>query len=126
MIRLRGMTWRHDRGLAPMLATARQFAADHPGVAIEWEARSLSEFGEAPVEDLAEQYDLVVLDHPYIGELARSRAFLALDEFLPAAFLEEQAASTTGPSHASYQVSVFRLLLTAMSASSCTSRTLRC
>ncbi|HEV2278608.1 MAG TPA: extracellular solute-binding protein [Acidobacteriaceae bacterium] len=102
MICLRGMTWRHDRGLAPMLATAAQFAADHPGVAIDWEARSLSEFGEHPVEHLAEQYDLVVLDHPYIGELAQSRAFLALDEFLSAAFLEEQAASTTGPSHASY------------------------
>lgn len=104
MIRLRGMTWRHDRGLAPMLATAQQFAADHPGVTIDWEARSLSEFGEAPVEHLAEQYDLVVLDHPYMGALASSRAFLALDEFLPAAFLEEQAAATTGPSHMSYNM----------------------
>jgi len=104
VIHLRGITWRHDRGLAPMLVTAQQFAADHPGVTIEWEARSLSEFGEAPVEHLAEQYDLVVLDHPYMGALARSRAFLPLDEFLPAAFLEEQAAATTGPSHASYQM----------------------
>lgn len=104
MIRLRGMTWGHDRGLAPMLATAQQFAADHHGVAIDWEARSLSEFGEKPAEHLAEQYDLVVLDHPYIGELARSRAFLALDEFLPATFLAELAAETIGPSHASYQM----------------------
>lgn len=87
-----------------MLATAQQFAAGHPGVTIDWEARSLSEFGEAPVEHLAEQYDMVVLDHPYMGALARSRAFLALDEFLPAAFLAEQAAATTGPSHASYQM----------------------
>lgn len=87
-----------------MLATAQQFAADHPGVSIDWEARSLSEFGEAPVEHLAEQYDLVVLDHPYMGALARSRAFLPLDEFLPAAFLQEQAAASTGPSHASYSM----------------------
>lgn len=104
MICLRGMTWRHDRGLAPMLATAQQFSADHPGVTIDWEARSLSEFGEAPAEHLAEQYDLVVLDHPYIGELARSRAFLPLDEFLPAKSVNELAAESTGPSHASYQM----------------------
>src|SRR5579862_7007857 len=98
------MTWRHDRGLAPMLATARQFTGLYPAVSIEWEARSLSEFGEAPVEHLAEQYDLVVLDHPYIGAVAHSGAFLALDEFLSAKFLQEQAASSTGPSHASYQM----------------------
>lgn len=102
MIRLRGMTWRHDRGLAPMLATARQFSLDHPEVAIEWEARSLSEFGEAPVQHLAAQYDLVVLDHPWVGALAESRSFLALDGVLSAAQLVEFAADSAGPSHRSY------------------------
>jgi multiple sugar transport system substrate-binding protein len=102
VIRLRGMTWRHDRGLAPMLATARQFSLDHPGVTIEWEARSLSEFGEAPVEHLAAQYDLVVLDHPWMGALAQSHAFLPLDELLPADRLQEFAADSAGPSYASY------------------------
>lgn len=96
------MTWRHDRGLAPMLATARQFCAEHPGVAIEWEARSLSEFGEAPVEHLAARYDLVVLDHPYMGALAESGSFLPLDEHLPADYLEDFAGDSAGPSHASY------------------------
>ncbi len=102
MIRLRGMTWKHDRGLAPMIATAARFHETHPDVLIEWEARSLSEFGEAPVESLAEQYDLVVLDHPYMGALARAGSFLPLDEHLPAAQIAEFARSTTGPSHASY------------------------
>lgn len=104
MIRLRGMTWRHDRGLAPMLATARQFSLDHPGVIIEWEARSLSQFGEAPVEHLASQYDLVVLDHPWMGALARSRSFLALDEVLSAPELERFADDSAGPSHLSYNL----------------------
>jgi multiple sugar transport system substrate-binding protein len=102
LIRLRGMTWKHDRGLAPMLATAQRFSEEHPEVIIEWEARSLSEFGEAPVEHLAEQYDLVVLDHPYVGALARSRCFLALDEFLSPEQLQTFAADTTGPSWPSY------------------------
>jgi multiple sugar transport system substrate-binding protein len=102
VIRLRGMTWRHDRGLAPMLATAQQFSVEHPGVAIEWEARSLSEFGEAPVAHLAEQYDFVVLDHPWVGALAGSHAFLALDEFLSADYLQDSAGDSAGPSYASY------------------------
>lgn len=102
MIRLRGMTWRHDRGLAPMLATAHQFSLEHPDVIIDWEARSLSEFGEAPVEYLAAQYDLVVLDHPWMGPLARSHTFLAFDELLPPDQLQEFAADSAGPSYASY------------------------
>lgn len=102
MIHLRGMTWKHDRGLAPMVATAKKFAETHPGVNLSWEARSLSEFGEAPVEHLAEQYDLVVLDHPYVGALARTRCFLALDEFLSPEQLQNFAADSTGPSWPSY------------------------
>ncbi len=102
MIRLRGMTWKHDRGLAPMLATAAVFHASHPGVEIEWEARSLSEFGEAPIEQLADQFDLVVLDHPYMGELANSASFLPLDQFLPADLLRDLENDSTGASHKSY------------------------
>lgn len=87
-----------------MLATAQRFSAEYPGAAIEWEARSLSEFGEAPVEQLAGSYDLVVLDHPWMGALARSGAFLALDEFLSADYLQDFAADSAGPSQASYTV----------------------
>lgn len=104
MIRLRGMTWQHDRGLAPMLATAANFRQSHPDVEIQWEARSLSEFGEAPVAQLAKRYDLVVLDHPYIGELARSGAFLPLDDFVPADLLREFQKDSAGRSHLSYQM----------------------
>lgn len=104
MIRLRGMTWRHDRGLQPMLATAAQFQQSHPDVEIGWEAQSLSEFGEAPADRLAAQYDLVVLDHPYVGELAISGRFLPLDEFLPPALLSELENDSAGASHKSYRL----------------------
>ena len=102
MIRLRGMTWRHDRGLAPMLATAHQFSLEHPGVSIEWEARSLREFGEAPVEHLAKRYDLVVLDHPWMAALSQSGSFLPLEEHLLADYLADFSRDSAGPSHASY------------------------
>lgn len=104
MIRLRGMTWKHDRGLAPMLATAARFHESHPDVLIEWEARSLRDFGEAPVENLAAQYDMVILDHPYIGSMAKSGSFVALDEYLPAEQIAEFAQDSAGASYASYQM----------------------
>ena len=104
MIRLRGMTWKHDRGLAPMQATAAAFHRSHPDVEIEWEARSLSDFGEAAADRLAQRYDLVVLDHPYIGALAKSASFLPLDGFLPADLLEEMENDSAGPSYKSYRM----------------------
>jgi multiple sugar transport system substrate-binding protein len=99
---LRGMTWKHDRGLAPLLATARHFGAQHPEFRIEWEARSLQEFGESTVQTLAHQYDLAVIDHPFMGEVAREKCFLALDEHLPAPRLEELNRDSVGPSYLSY------------------------
>ncbi len=104
MIRLRGMTWKHTRGLAPMVASAVRFRESHPEISIEWEARSLSDFGEAPVENLAAEFDLVVLDHPYMGELARAQSFLRLDKHLPANQLRAFAADGTGPSYGAYNM----------------------
>jgi multiple sugar transport system substrate-binding protein len=68
---LRGMTWNHDRGLKPMLATAELFEKRNPGVSISWEARTLQEFADFPVDELAKRYDLIVLDHPHMGTAAR-------------------------------------------------------
>lgn len=99
---LRGITWDHPRGYAPLEAAARQFAGLHPGVALAWDRRPLRAFEEAPADRLAADYDLVVLDHPFAGQVARSGALLPLDEHLPAGFLADQAAHTVGPSHASY------------------------
>lgn len=86
-----------------MLATAADFAQRHPDVQITWEARSLQAFGDQPIEDLAAQYDLLVIDHPFAGVAARSGCLAPLDAHLPATFLAEQAAHSVGRSHESYQ-----------------------
>jgi multiple sugar transport system substrate-binding protein len=99
---LRGLTWGHDRGLAPLLATARRFSEEHSEVAIEWQTRSLQEFGEASIQLLAERYDLVVIDHPFIGRVAQERCFLPLDEHFAPAQLEDLKADSVGQSYASY------------------------
>src|SRR5437868_3097690 len=102
MVTLTGVTWKHDRGLAPMLATARRFSDDHPDICIEWEVRSLHEFGDASVRSFAEEYDLIVLDHPFMGQVAEGRYLLPLDEYIPRTTLDTLETESVGVSHQSY------------------------
>lgn len=100
---LRGMTWAHTRGYLPLVATAQRYQELHPDVEILWEKRSLKDFEEFPVEQLAARYDLMVIDHPFIGYAARHQVFVPLDDVLPADYLADQAAHSVGGSHASYR-----------------------
>lgn len=102
MNRLRGLTWKHDRGLAPLLATARAFAEKNPGISIEWEARSLHEFGDVSVAGVAGNYDMIVIDHPFMGDVARDRFLVPLDELLDAETLSTLRDQSVGYSHQSY------------------------
>jgi multiple sugar transport system substrate-binding protein len=102
VITLRGMTWKHDRGLAPMLATAAQFAESHPDVRIEWEARSLQGFADHPIRDLAEEFDLLVLDHPFMGTVAKGGYLVPLDNYIAAEVLSSLRSESVGASHQSY------------------------
>lgn len=103
MIQLTGITWNHTRGYLPMVATAQRCSELHPDVEIAWQKRSLQAFADAPVEELAQRFDLLVIDHPHIGAMAASGAFLPLDEHLSADFLQDQAENSVGLSHPSYQ-----------------------
>ena len=102
MIELRGITWNHTRGFVPMVATAQRFSERNADVLIHWKKRSLQQFADMPVEQLAERFDLLVIDHPSVGTCAEAGALLRLDQHLPAAFLAGQAANSVGASHASY------------------------
>ena len=60
-----------------ILAPHEQYThADHPGVTITWEKRSLQAFADRPIDAMAQEYDLMVIDHPHVGEAARERAVL--------------------------------------------------
>lgn len=102
MIELRGSTWDHSRGYDPLPVTAAAFSAEHPDVRIVWERRTLQDFGEMSVPELARRYDLIVLDHPWLGATTARGALLPLDEHLDAAYLDEQARNSVGLSYASY------------------------
>ncbi len=103
MVTLKGMTWDHPRGYDPMVATSAAYARSHPDVQITWEKRSLQAFADFPVEQLAEMYDLIVIDHPHAGFVAREGCLLPLDVPSRAAELAELARNSIGGSHESYQ-----------------------
>jgi multiple sugar transport system substrate-binding protein len=102
VITLRGITWQHDRGLAPMLATASRFAETHPETRIDWEARSLQGFADSPIRHLAEEYDLIVLDHPFMGTVARGGYLVPLDKYVPPEVRASLRGESVGASHDSY------------------------
>jgi multiple sugar transport system substrate-binding protein len=102
MCELSGITWNHTRGYLPMVATAQRFCELHSNISITWHKRSLQQFADAPLSGLASRFDLLVIDHPSIGEAVHQGLLLPLDEFLPAEFLADQAANSVGQSHASY------------------------
>ncbi len=84
-IKLRGMTWGHRRAIDPLLATKALFEQRHPEIEIEWASRPLSGFEFTPVPDLARDYDLIVLDHPFCGEIAATGCLLPVDDIIRAA-----------------------------------------
>ena len=100
---LKGMAWDHPRGYDPMVATARAYEDSNPGTEISWDKRSLQAFADHPIEQLAEEYDLIVIDHPHVGIVARQGYLVALDEHAPDGALETLAEQSLGGSHESYQ-----------------------
>jgi multiple sugar transport system substrate-binding protein len=102
-VRLRGIAWDHSRGFTPIVATAQRYAELHPGVEIHWEKRSLQAFADSPIEELAESFDLLVIDHPFAGFASRHPVLVDLSERVPAAELAGLAANSVGASHQSYR-----------------------
>ena len=43
-------------------------------------SRSLEAFGDQPLEDVADQYDLIVIDHPFCGRAERTGCLTPLDD----------------------------------------------
>jgi multiple sugar transport system substrate-binding protein len=101
MVKLKGMTWSHPRGYDPMVACAAIWK-EKTGVEIAWEKRSLQDFESFPVDELAAAYDLIVIDHPHVGQITREDCLLPLDDPEFQQEIGEIAAGTVGGSYPSY------------------------
>lgn len=100
-ITLKGMTWNHPRGYDPMVACSRRWFGE-TCVNVEWERRSLQDFETFPVEELARQFDLIVIDHPHVGQITHEKCLLPLDVTGREIERSALAAASVGQSYPSY------------------------
>lgn len=98
---LKGMTWSHPRGYDPMVACSALWERES-GVSIIWEKRSLQDFESFPVEELARAYDLIVIDHPHVGQITAEGCLVPLDVPGREAERAALASGSVGRSYPSY------------------------
>ena len=103
MIKLKGMTWDHSRGYDPMIATSIKFSEQHNNeVGIEWDKRPLQAFADRPIEEMTDDYDLIVIDYPHVGEIAAKGLLQNLDTPKYQHEIEVLKKQSVGSSHDSY------------------------
>ena len=72
-----GLTWDHPRGFNALSAAAQRVA---PSGLLHWAKHPLEDFESRPIGDVAARFDLIVLDHPHIGEASALGCLRPLDE----------------------------------------------
>ena len=77
----RGLTWDHPRGFNALDRAGRQSGL------IEWDKQPLEGFESAPIADLCARYDLVVMDHPHMGEALSNACLKPLEALFDIAML---------------------------------------
>jgi multiple sugar transport system substrate-binding protein len=87
----RGLTWDHPRGRDALVAAGGELD-------LVWDVHPLSGFESTPIEELAERYDVIVLDHPHLGDALAHRCLQPVDDFL------DGPTEFAGPSLASYRM----------------------
>jgi multiple sugar transport system substrate-binding protein len=99
---LHGMTWSHPRGYDPLVACASEWER-LTGHVISWAKRSLQDFESFPVETLAREFDLIVLDHPHMGQVVGENCLVPFDMLLSAEALTALSTQFCGLSFDSYR-----------------------
>lgn len=101
-ISLQGLGWDHERCRAPLRVYSEAWGRLRPEVELSWEHRSLMAFGDEPLEEVADRYDLLVIDHPFCGTAEATGTLAPLEDLLPHDRLTALGADAIGPSHDSY------------------------
>jgi multiple sugar transport system substrate-binding protein len=91
-----GLTWDHPRGREALQAAG---FAD-----LEWQVQSLEGFESSPIDELAERFDLIVLDHPHLGDAVATDCLRPLEDFFTPAELDAWSTNAVGPSARSYRL----------------------
>jgi multiple sugar transport system substrate-binding protein len=98
---LRGLTWDHPRGYRVLDALAATAGSDE---AVRWQRQPLADFESRPLRTLAGDFDLLVIDHPGLGEAVRDGSLQPLDGLFTAGELAGWRAAAVGASFDSYRL----------------------
>ena len=105
MIQLKGMTWDHSRGYDPMIVTSEFFSKKHNNkIQINWEKRSLQAFADRPIDQMVDEYDLMVIDYPHVGEVSAKGLLQKFDIDGYQDELNLLKEQSVGLSHQSYNI----------------------
>lgn len=96
-----GLTWDHPRGRNALEAASGDIGH---GDTLRWEVQPLEGFESAPIDALARRYDLLVLDHPHLGDAIASRSIRAIDDLFEPTQIAAWSEAAIGPSIASYRL----------------------
>ncbi len=99
----RALTWDHPRGYNALAAAAVHLDPARDGLSIAWEKQPLEGFESHPIADLCARYDIVVLDHPHVGEAVEANCLRPIEEIFGEVAIAELAAQTIGPCLSSYR-----------------------
>ncbi|MFC2175829.1 extracellular solute-binding protein [Bacteroidota bacterium] len=99
---IRGITWNHSRAFPPLIAAAQRYEELNPDTRIVWAKRTLDEFGHKPIDQLASEYDLIVIDHPWSEFCFDKNLVLDLKKHLTPAQWTDLEQNCVGSSFDSY------------------------
>ena len=97
-----GLTWDHPRGFDPLDAAAQNLESRGAEIRVRWHKQKLEGFESHPIADLANLYDLVIIDHPCLGEVAAEECFIPIDDLFGKEESDLWCQSSVGPSWSSY------------------------
>lgn len=96
-----GLTWDHPRGRTALESASGEIG---DGDTLRWEVQQLEGFESAPIDELAQRFDLIVLDHPHLGDALATNSLQPIDELFDATQLAVWADTAVGPSICSYRM----------------------
>lgn len=96
-----GLTWDHPRGYVALEKAAEQARAG--GLPLHWRRQPLEGFESHPIEELAREYDLIVLDHPHIGDAVAGDCLQPLEALFDQTDLQAWNAQSIGNTFESYR-----------------------